>query len=71
MTDKPEEPAVPRMPANDGTIHEVELTPEQGDGRAARAARSLHLTEVADIGVDEDGRIIERDDARPRRKEGS
>jgi hypothetical protein len=55
-----------RIRAKDGTFHEIELTAEQAMDVLQGRAVTFTSAEVPDIGVDEDGTLTEREDARPK-----
>jgi hypothetical protein len=55
-----------RIRAKDGTFHEIELTAEQAMDVLQGRAVAFTSPEVPDIGVDEDGTLTEREDARPK-----
>jgi hypothetical protein len=76
MTDQPDQPRTPAegtlrgsewfglaTPDKDDTVHEIELTTEQATHVLQDGA--VMFTSDPDILVDEDGTLIEREDARP------
>jgi hypothetical protein len=59
------DPVILSMRFDDGTIRETEITAEQAEDLMDGHAITWRSPEVPDISVDDDGTIIEREDARP------